>query len=51
MIRITAELMPFGVGSFVELIPVGIGSFSELVSVARLLARVRVSLAYAFRHG
>ena len=29
MIRITAELMPFGMGSFVELMPVGIGFFSE----------------------
>ena len=30
MIRITAEVMSFGMGSFVELMPVGKGSFSEL---------------------
>ena len=33
MIRITAELIPFGMGSFVELKPAGMGSFSELVPV------------------
>ena len=31
MLRITAELMPFGMGSFVELMPAGMGSCSELV--------------------
>ena len=37
MIRITAELIPFGMASFVELknqlMPLGMGSFSELVPV------------------
>ena len=33
MIRITAEVMPFGMGSFVALMPFGMGSFSELKPV------------------
>ena len=35
MIRITAELMPIGMGSFkfVELMPFGTGSIAELVAV------------------
>ena len=47
MIRIAAECMPFGMGSFPELMPIGMGSFPELVPVGR----VRVSLAYAFWDG
>ena len=47
MIRITAELMPFGMGSFAELMLLGMGSSQSMC----LLPWVWVSLAYAFRHG
>ena len=46
MIRITAELMSFGMGSFAELMSVGMGSFSKLVPV-----NMGLGLAYAFWHG
>ena len=45
---ITAELMPFGMGSFEELMPVGVGSFSESLCH---LEWVQVCLAYTFWHG
>ena len=47
-IMITAELIPFGMGSSAELLPVGMGSFSESLCH---LAWVRVSQAYGFWHG
>ena len=48
MMRISAELMPFGMGSFVELMPFGTGSFSELLLLG---IWVLVSLVYAFCMG